>query len=170
MEKKSVSNYDIEYFDRYQKKIGELGGVLNKFKFQKHILKSDSVLDFGCGGGFLLHNLECDTKVGVELNDIARNFCNQNFNFKCYKFLNEIPDDSINVVISNHCLEHTPNPDQLIEELYNKIRKGYFNKEIIKNKYKDLIIGLLKYNSKDRYKYDNVINFFDSNIQIKKKM
>ena len=81
MEKKSVSFYDSEYFDGYQKKIGELGGVLNKFKFQKYISKSDSVLDFGCGGGFLLNNLDCDTKVGIELNDIARNFCNQNFNF-----------------------------------------------------------------------------------------
>ena len=124
MGKKSVSYYDSEYFDGYQKKIGELGGVLNKFKFQKHISKSDSVLDFGCGGGFLLNNLECDTKVGVEINDIARNFCNQNFNFKCYKYLNEIQDDSIDIIISNHCLEHTPNPDKLIEELYNKIKKG----------------------------------------------
>lgn len=124
MIRKSISHYGSDYFNNYQKKIGELGGILNKFKFQKHISKTDTVLDFGCGGGFLLNNLNCEKKIGVELNDIGRNFCNQNFNFKCHKYLNEVPDNSVDIVISNHCLEHTPNPDEIIGELYRKIKKG----------------------------------------------
>lgn len=124
MEKKSVTHYDSKYFKGYQKKIGELGGVLNKFKFQKHISKTDSVLDFGCGGGFLLNNIQCKEKIGVEINDIGRNYCNKNFDFKCYKFLDEIPDNSIDVVISNNCLEHVSNPDELIGELYTKLKIG----------------------------------------------
>ena len=50
--------YNEKYFNDYQKKIGEFGGIANTFKFKKYIKASDSILDFGCGGGFLLKNLE----------------------------------------------------------------------------------------------------------------
>jgi hypothetical protein len=40
MIRKSISHYGSDYFNNYQKKIGEIGGVLNKFKFQKHISKT----------------------------------------------------------------------------------------------------------------------------------
>ena len=67
--------YDNNYFDNYQKQIGEFGGKANLFKFQKHISKGDKILDFGCGGGFLLNNLNCKSKFGVEINPFAREYC-----------------------------------------------------------------------------------------------
>ena len=30
-----------------------------------------AVLDFGCGGGYLLHNLTCAEKAGIEVNPAA---------------------------------------------------------------------------------------------------
>ena len=86
--------------------------------------KNQKILDFGCGGGFLLNHLNCLNKVGVELNDIARNHCIEKFNLVTHKFLKEVPDNSIDVVVSNNCLEHVPNPDHLIGELYDKLKEG----------------------------------------------
>ena len=41
---KTENYYDTDYFNLYQKKIGEFGGKANVFKFKDHILKTDSIL------------------------------------------------------------------------------------------------------------------------------
>ena len=50
-----MTYYDKNYFD-WQKQIGVLGGSLNKFKFESHVKDTDILMDFGCGGGYLLNN------------------------------------------------------------------------------------------------------------------
>jgi len=120
--KKSKTHYDSTYFNKFQKKVGELGGKMNKFKFNKHIKETDTVLDFGCGGGFLLNNLVCKKKIGIEVNDFARNYCIDEFGIECFISLDEIENNSIDVVISNHCLEHCSNPDNILSELFNKLK------------------------------------------------
>ena len=52
-------------------KIGKFGAIFNKNKFTPYIKKSDVVLDFGCGGGYLLNNIECAEKYGLEINEVA---------------------------------------------------------------------------------------------------
>jgi 2-polyprenyl-3-methyl-5-hydroxy-6-metoxy-1,4-benzoquinol methylase len=59
--------YDAEYFD-WQKNIGAFGGWANAFMFGPSVAKDDTVIDFGCGGGFLLKNLDCKNKIGIEPN------------------------------------------------------------------------------------------------------
>jgi len=118
---KIIEHYDKAYFDGYQKKIGEFGGVANKFKFQEHISSNDVVLDFGCGGGFLLKNLDCKSKIGIEINEVARNHC-KSLGIECYDSLDHIENESIDVVISNHCLEHIEDPYAAIAELYTKLK------------------------------------------------
>ena len=54
-----------------QERIGKFGGIINKKKFNKYINKNDSVLDFGCGGGYLLKNIDCLNKHGIEINETA---------------------------------------------------------------------------------------------------
>lgn len=121
---KPEMHYESEYFLKYQKPIGEFGGKANLFKFAKHINPNDTVLDFGCGGGFLLNNLMCKEKIGIELNDLPRQFCNDNFKIKCFKTLEEVPNESIDVIISNHCLEHTTSPYELIAQMNKKLKKN----------------------------------------------
>src|SRR5260370_42501062 len=69
-----LSHYDVHYFNDFQKKIGEFGGRANKFMFEKHVLAAGTVLDFGCGGGFLLNNPNCSEKIGVRVNPGTREF------------------------------------------------------------------------------------------------
>jgi SAM-dependent methyltransferase len=117
-------HYNESYFNDSQKHNGELGGRANLFKFKDYINKKDRLLDFGCGGGFLLKNINCDDKMGVELNPIARKYCVEENNITCYSSLDKIENDSIDVIISNHCLEHTIGPYEIIKELYKKLKKG----------------------------------------------
>lgn len=114
--------YNIEYFN-WQKRIGKFGGQANIFKFKDHINPVDTVLDFGCGGGYLLNNLVCDRKLGVEINPVAREQAIQN-GVECYSTLDSVPPESINVVISNHALEHVANPLEALEKMRSKILKG----------------------------------------------
>lgn len=116
--------YDEKYFNDYQKKIGEFGGIANLFKFKKFIRPSDAILDFGCGGGFLLKNLNAKSKQGVEINPFARNYCKNELKIECFESIDEINENSIDVIISNHALEHTTNPYKIILNLYTKLKKG----------------------------------------------
>ena len=50
-----MTHYDKKYFD-WQKQVGVIGGYLNKFKFESQVKDTDVLMDFGCGGGYLLNN------------------------------------------------------------------------------------------------------------------
>ena len=117
-----LSHYNEAYFNDFQMKIGQFGGVAELFKFQKHIRPTDFVMDYGCGGGFLINNIKCRKKLGFEINSSAINFIKENFNFKVVNKIDDIEDDSLNVIISNHCLEHVTNPIKILKDLKQKIK------------------------------------------------
>lgn len=121
---KIIGHYDHDYFYLSQKSTGEIGGKANLFKFQPYIDAGDDVLDFGCGGGFLLSNIKCRGKVGVELNPHARGYCLEYNGIDAYASLDEVEDGAFDVVISNHCLEHVKSPYETIEKLKRKLRPG----------------------------------------------
>lgn len=124
MKSKIENYYQEDYFENYQKRIGDFGGKANLFKFEKFINSNDVVLDFGCGGGFLLKNINCFNKVGIELNPIARGYCVNVNKINCYEDIDKVENGSIDVIISNHCLEHTLSPYELIHKMYDKLKKG----------------------------------------------
>jgi SAM-dependent methyltransferase len=116
------THYDDRYFE-WQKHIGAFGGVANLFKFKAYIRESDAVLDFGCGGGYLLKNIVCRAKLGVELNPVAREEAAQH-GITTVAHINEIADSSQDVIVSNHALEHVRNPFEVISELKSKLKRG----------------------------------------------
>jgi len=119
----SVStHYDDKYFD-WQASIGEFGGWANQSKFRRHISSSSKVLDFGCGGGFLLRNLQCSKKVGVEVNPVAAETAKKN-GVEVFSRADEVPDEYVDVIISNNALEHTLQPIQELKSLYRKLQRG----------------------------------------------
>ena len=115
-------HYDDKYFS-WQKDIGEFGGWANRVKFEKYINPDSAVLDFGCGGGFLLKNLNCRKKIGVEVNPAAQKLARQN-QIEVYARIEEMPDEYVDIIISNNALEHTLQPLQELKLLYRKLKKG----------------------------------------------
>lgn len=115
--------YKKDYW-RYQRPVGEFGGWANAFKFSENLKADDSVLDFGCGGGFLLENLNCELKEGLEVNEHACIFAEKK-GFQIYRSVEEIPNARFTKIISNHALEHCQRPlDELVSLKPKLIRGG----------------------------------------------
>lgn len=120
----NINHYNEKYF-LWQKTVGEFGGKANLFKFERYIGKSDDILDFGCGGGYLLKNIQTSgKKYGIDINPYARKFAKENGKVECYERLSDMGDDSVDIIISNHVLEHVENPKDIIVEFRRVCRTG----------------------------------------------
>jgi SAM-dependent methyltransferase len=115
-------HYDTEYFE-WQRSIGEFGGWFSLHKFAPHIRQTDTVLDFGCGGGYLLSNIRCARKIGVEINPAARVQAKKN-GVEVFETSAEVLDGIADVIVSDHALEHTTDPIGQLRSLYRKLRPG----------------------------------------------
>jgi SAM-dependent methyltransferase len=114
--------YGKTYFD-YQKDIGAFGGRANLFKFAPFIQPTDTVLDFGCGGGYLLHHIDAASKAGIEINPAARETARQS-GLTIYASTAEVPDETADIIVSNHALEHVEAPLDELRALLPKLRPG----------------------------------------------
>ena len=119
---KNENYYDAAYFNE-QRAVGQRSGKRLSKIFSQYIKETDIVLDFGCGGGYLLNNINCDKKLGFDINQSALNNA-KTFGIECYQDLELIRDKSLDVIISNSCLEHVPNPLISILTLKDKLKKG----------------------------------------------
>jgi FkbM family methyltransferase len=110
------------YWD-HQRPIGELGGELNRWKFEPHIRPDDVVVDFGCGGGYLLERLPGRHKIGVDPSPYAREEAERR-GIHVVAAIDDLPDDSADIVISNHALEHALAPLEELRAIARVLRPG----------------------------------------------
>jgi SAM-dependent methyltransferase len=115
-------HYDQEYFE-LQSPSGEFGGWANQTKFINNIHTHSEVLDFGCGGGYLLSGMHCAKKVGVEVNESAMEVAKSN-GIEVYRSVAEVPDDYVDVIISDNAIEHTLHPLLELKSLCRVLRSG----------------------------------------------
>jgi len=115
-------HYNEQYF-LWQKKSGEFGAWANLPLFKPYIKKNFKVLEFGCGGGYLLKNIDCSEKIGIEINDKAMEQAFVN-NIKIFKSVDECENNYFDVIFSTNALEHTLHPLLELQSLYNKIKKN----------------------------------------------
>jgi len=114
--------YDSTYW-KYQQQIGIAGGILNKFKFEEFVKPFYTIIDFGCGGGFLLNQFPCKRKIGVEINKSAITNA-QTLGIEVHADANTIEDEVADIIISNHAFEHIPDPYHTLLTLKNKLKPG----------------------------------------------
>ncbi len=120
------NHYDEDYF-AWQRRVGRFGGQANAFKFTRSVKPADTVIDFGCGGGFLLKEIECARRIGIEPNSSAHEqiAANEVTPFGSPQdCLAELGEGIADVIISNHALEHSLNPMQEIKALMPLLKKG----------------------------------------------
>jgi|ERR1700728_222498 len=135
----TVSHYSEEYF-KYQSEIGRFGGWANLTKFSEYICPDMKVLDFGCGGGYLLAKLNCREKLGIEINAVAREAAKHN-GINTVASASQVEDGWADILISNNALEHCPHPLQELRALFPKVAPGgkivfVVPCEAIRNKYR----------------------------------
>lgn len=116
------AHYDNDYFN-WQSPIGEFGGWANQTKFLEHVSPDQVVLDFGCGGGFLLKGLNCKRRLGVEVNPAAAESARDN-GLEVFNRVVEVPDGLVDLIISNNALEHTLQPLEELKGLHEKLKPG----------------------------------------------
>ena len=120
----AVSNphYDSAYF-KHQKMSGEYSGVIDLFKFSTEVTRSDRVVDFGCGGGYILANLLAREKIGVEVNEAAAAMARSK-GLTIVPALDLLEDGWADVIISHHALEHVDDPLGVVTSMLAKLRTG----------------------------------------------
>ena len=115
-------HYDEKYFEWQTQDGGaEFGAQANLWMYRDYVGPNDIVVDFGCGGGFLLEALPAREKIGVEVNPAAQHFLRQRGR-TVVSDLSEIPDEHADVIISCHALEHTFDPFEKLKQVRAKLR------------------------------------------------
>ncbi|MCL5432850.1 MAG: class I SAM-dependent methyltransferase [Patescibacteria group bacterium] len=113
---KANKHYGKKYY-LWQKKMGQLAADTDLWKFEKFINKNDKVLDFGCGGGYILEKLNCKKKYGVEINPVAIEEAKKR-NIEIFTKIDDIPFAlRFDSIISHHALEHIEDPFIVLKTL-----------------------------------------------------
>lgn len=83
------------------------------------------VLDYGCGAGEFLKHIENDVQTfGFEPNESAKNFAKQKTNKTTFvNNLEEIENESLNVITLWHVFEHIENQQEILNTFYSKLKK-----------------------------------------------
>ena len=100
---------------------GSAHGDMDSWKFAEWISEGDSVLDFGCGAGWMLKSLQAGHRTGVELNPAAIEACRGN-GIEVFPDLSALPPGrTFSRIISHHCLEHIPYPIEALRSLRERL-------------------------------------------------
>lgn len=126
MNEKPLTYYQGEegvvYFT-YQNRFAAKRAALKARRIEKYIKETDRVLDFGCGGGWLLASLNCAVRVGIEPNRAAHEVCREN-KIPVYEHPSLVDESNFDVIISSHCLEHVPSPVGSLRSLSDLLKPG----------------------------------------------
>lgn len=115
-----ATHYDANYF-KWQNGGGKVGGSLTAQIFLPFIGANDAVLDFGCGGGWVLSSISANCKLGVDINSSARDFA-RSIGVDTISSLDQAEDGAFDVVISHHALEHTEAPLDVVRKISTKLK------------------------------------------------
>ena len=134
------SHYDDTYFE-FQKPLGEFGGKRSAKFFQQYVKSTDTLVEFGSAGGYLLKAIQAERKMGIEINPFARKAALE-LGINSVADALELDENYADVIISTHVLEHCESPLNELRKLYKILKDGGLiifevpseeNQEYIKN-------------------------------------
>jgi len=111
------------YFSWQNSISGEMGGRLNARKFDAHLQPQATVVDFGCGAGYMLEKLHVRERIGIEPAPAARAAARSR-GLHVVSSAGELPAESVDTVVSNHALEHTLQPLRELRDLWGLLKPG----------------------------------------------
>jgi SAM-dependent methyltransferase len=82
-----------------------------------------TIVDFGCGTGGLLNRLEAGRRVGIEIGEAAAALARES-GIEVHSSLDELADDSADVVVSFHAIEHVERPIDILCEIGRVTKPG----------------------------------------------
>ncbi len=91
--------------------------------FAPFIRPNSVVVDFGCGTGGILSNLQCSRRIGVEINEPSVKIAVER-GIEFYAELSEIPSEIADVAITHHALEHVEEPLVVLRGLNRILKDG----------------------------------------------
>lgn len=90
----------------------------------KDIMSDDVVvMDFGCGTGGVIKRLRALRRVGVEVGTEAADLARSE-GIEVFASLENLPDNSVDVGISFHAIEHVDNPLAVLEGIGRVVKPG----------------------------------------------
>lgn len=75
-----------------------------------------TILDFGCGAGGVVSRVQARRRIGVEIGEAASALAREK-GIETFSSLEELPDDSVDVAISFHAIEHVERPADVLREI-----------------------------------------------------
>lgn len=139
----SISNnerlYDLNYW-RYQESMNKFGaaykGDILRFIIASLPEKAESVLEFGCSGGYIVNSLPIPNKYGVEINPASRQYAKDSFPniSEVYFRVEDIPAGlKFDVIYTTSVLEHVDCPLCELRKLKPKLKPAGIMIVAVKN-------------------------------------
>lgn len=116
------AHYNEKYFS-FINDSSMYSSIIDRFKFENEIKPTDKIIDFGCGGGYMLSALEAAEKIGIEVNEIAANAARKR-GLDIVQSLDAVEDGWADVILSHHALEHVDDPLNMVRCMMTKLKQG----------------------------------------------
>ena len=122
---KRGEKYFSDKFSKYQC----FGRRYQSRYFAPYCSPDQVLLDYGCGDGTILRQLPAAKKIGIEvIPDCHRRIRTLNVDLDCpilvFDDIKSVANQTVDLVISNHSLEHTLDPFAILTELRRVLVPG----------------------------------------------
>lgn len=89
-----------------------------------HLLEPGKILDFGCGLGWILSDLDNGwDKYGIEVSQFAAKHASKYGKIFCGDYM-EFQETNFDVVVLNHVIEHLPKPEEALAKITTLLKTG----------------------------------------------
>ncbi len=124
-----LSDLGKAYFNQRSVERMSFGRIFQTRYFRPFCSKDTVLLDFGCSDGLFLRNLPAKRRIGVDGSPFVVKECMRlsretGIPIEVLESLDTVGENSCDVVISNHTLEHVINPIIVLRQMRRALRPG----------------------------------------------